>query len=271
MSSEASPLNEDDILAIVRLLGDVAGEQAEIAVKRRQILEGLAAIVGAESWIWSMLGDAGSDGVPQTVLLHGGFSEERFVAYLKFQEHPDMKRLTAPLYADLLKARKHLTRLQLQLITREALSASDILSQQKACDLGPVILSARPTPSNQFGVVSLFRGLEAPPFTERDSRIAHMVLGEISWLFEKSWPNYPRQKVSSLSPRQHSILTALLQGRARKQIAADFELSIHTVGGYVKEIYRHFGVNSHAELMRRFVNGDGDTAAPLIRGVGEFR
>jgi DNA-binding CsgD family transcriptional regulator len=34
------------------------------------------------------------------------------------------------------------------------------------------------------------------------------------------------------------------------------DLSIHTVGDYVKDIYRAFGVQSHAELMRRFTGGD---------------
>jgi DNA-binding CsgD family transcriptional regulator len=39
-------------------------------------------------------------------------------------------------------------------------------------------------------------------------------------------------------------------------VADQLNLSIHTVSDYVKDIYRNFGVQSHAELMRRFTRGD---------------
>ena len=35
------------------------------------------------------------------------------------------------------------------------------------------------------------------------------------------------------------------------------EITENTVAGYQKGIYRHFQVNSHAMLMRRFQLGDG--------------
>ena len=250
-------LGENDIRAMVRLLGDVSGEQGPIAIKRRQVIEGLAEIVAADSWVWTMHGEPVANRVSHTPFLQGGFDDEQFAAYLKSQEHPDMKRLTEPLFADLQKNPGHLTRLRQQLTTDDALEKSDIIPLFKACDIGPVILSARPTVAGQLGFVVLFRAFDGPLFSERDSRIAHIILSEVAWLFEKSWPNYPRHEVSRLAPRIRSVLTALLQGRARKQIAADFDLSIHTVGGYVKDIYRQFGVNSHAELLCRFVDGDG--------------
>ena len=56
-----------------------------------------------------------------------------------------------------------------------------------------------------------------------------------------------------LSPRQRQVLAWLLQGESIKQVAARLGLSQHTIGDYVKEIYRHFGVYSRSELMALFV------------------
>ena len=42
-----------------------------------------------------------------------------------------------------------------------------------------------------------------------------------------------------------------------KRIAFHQNLPEHTVRGYVKDIYRHFGVGSRTELMHRFMVGDG--------------
>ena len=60
-----------------------------------------------------------------------------------------------------------------------------------------------------------------------------------------------------LSPRLRTVLGLMMDGQTAKRIAFHLELSEHTVRGYVQDIYRHFGVNGRAELMRRFMVGDG--------------
>ena len=63
--------------------------------------------------------------------------------------------------------------------------------------------------------------------------------------------------VPTLSAQMRLVLEMLLQSYSRKFIADHMGISIHTVSGYIKEIYRHFLVHSHAELLRRFFHGDG--------------
>lgn len=60
----------------------------------------------------------------------------------------------------------------------------------------------------------------------------------------------------SLSPRQRVVLNLLLEGMGRKQIAHQLKIAENTVSGYIKEIYRHFSVNSHAQLVRRMLTAD---------------
>ena len=54
-----------------------------------------------------------------------------------------------------------------------------------------------------------------------------------------------------LTGRRRMVFEKLAHGVGRKQIAAELGLSEHTVNDYVKAVYRHFGVNSQAALMRR--------------------
>jgi DNA-binding CsgD family transcriptional regulator len=68
--------------------------------------------------------------------------------------------------------------------------------------------------------------------------------------------------LQGLSPRQHQTLTHLLAGDSEKQIAGKLSLSRHTVHVYVKELYRHFGASSRAELLARWVKMDAGAPAP---------
>lgn len=70
-------------------------------------------------------------------------------------------------------------------------------------------------------------------------------------------PTPPDSGGSSISPRQQSVLELLLKGMGRSGIAAELELSPHTVGDHIKEIYRAFEVHSQAELLGRFVGDSG--------------
>jgi DNA-binding CsgD family transcriptional regulator len=53
------------------------------------------------------------------------------------------------------------------------------------------------------------------------------------------------------------VLDLVLEGRARKDMAQELGISIHTLDGYVKDIFRHFNAHSQAELIARFRSGDG--------------
>jgi FixJ family two-component response regulator len=60
----------------------------------------------------------------------------------------------------------------------------------------------------------------------------------------------------NLSPRQRQVLSFLLAGDSLKEVAQKLELSAHTVGDYVKQIYKHFAVSSRAQLAALFLRGD---------------
>jgi DNA-binding CsgD family transcriptional regulator len=58
---------------------------------------------------------------------------------------------------------------------------------------------------------------------------------------------------ANLSPRARETLACLLEGDGSKQIARRLKISPETVNQYIKAIYRHFGVNSRAELFALWI------------------
>ena len=49
-------------------------------------------------------------------------------------------------------------------------------------------------------------------------------------------------------------MSFLLTGDTLKEVAQKLGLSEHTVGDYVKQIYKHFSVSSRAELLAHFIS-----------------
>jgi DNA-binding CsgD family transcriptional regulator len=64
---------------------------------------------------------------------------------------------------------------------------------------------------------------------------------------------------ADLAPRVRQVLGCLLEGDSDKQIAARLGISRFTVNQYTKTLFRHFHVQSRAELMARWIRrGQGD-------------
>lgn len=257
--AEPDALAESDVRAIVRLLGTVSGSIGSPNERKRTLMRGFAELVGAKAWVWGLGVRLESDTLPTWLIqLQDGFNDTQMAAFFRAQEHPDMTRLSAP-FVELLAARRtHITRLRQQTDPDDLLRRSPAYRLWVAAGVVPGILSCRPIDSNTVSTVSLYRGPEAPLFTERESRIAHIVLTEIPWLYESDeFISKDPAHLPHLSPRCHTVFNLLLLGHHRQEIAENLNISIHTTNDYVKTVFRHFNVRSQIELIRRFSQGDG--------------
>lgn len=109
----------------------------------------------------------------------------------------------------------------------------------------------------QPGGELLFTRNASRPFSERDERLTRWLAAEFPW---RSGPAFKSQK--GLARRERHILDLLLQSYGRKEIAKRLGISLNTVQGYIKKIYLHFGVHSHAELLRQYFQTRGDEPVP---------
>ena len=159
--------------------------------------------------------------------------------------------------------RLHLTRLRQQINHTGSFIGSNAEKAWLRADIGPVMLSCKPLPDGGFSSIGIYRTAERELFTERESKIAHIVLTEIPWLHLTGWPEERGQSALKLYPRLRTVLNLLIEGWSRKQIADRLDLSLNTIHGYVKDIYRHFSVHSQAELLARLSKGDGGDQAEV--------
>lgn len=249
-------MEEADARAMVRLVAEVAALREDHTTSKRFLMDGLKGLIGADSWVWA-LGYLDPSRPPvYASYLHEGFDEERFAKYLQAVEHPGMKTLMAPFTQELMEKKSHITRTRQQ-IDRSEHSAEAAVANEfwLAADIAPLILSARPLNDECVSIIALYRRADQAVFNERERKMAHILLTEAFWLHAEGWPEDFGAKTPELSRPRRLVLNLLLEGHSRKMIASQLNLSIHTVSGYVKDIYGNFHVRSHAELMRRFTRG----------------
>lgn len=259
MNLKDSPITEDDFRAVVRILADIASMDGTPDEKRRYLMTEIGILIGSDIWLWGLCPFIEPGKQPVYLFQNlGGMDDERASKLVMAIEHPDSGAMTAPIAKAMIESGGHVTRLRQQIIPDERFLSSPAYPFWEAANVGPLVLSLRPIEGYGAAVIAFYRPVSAPPFTPRESRIAHIVLSEVGWLHREGMPHTASGTVPVLPPRCRLILHQLLVGRTRKEIAADLGISPHTVNDYLKQIYAHFGVHSQAQLIARFRSGDGN-------------
>ncbi|RYD72752.1 MAG: LuxR family transcriptional regulator [Verrucomicrobiaceae bacterium] len=251
-------LTEADARTLIRLLGEVAAIERGYAAQKSALMDGVCKIIDADCWAWALACHYTTRAQPIYVgINHGGFTEERYARLLLAVEHPDIPAMSIGIMEEYNKQRAHITRLHREMDRDNLFESSKAFPLWIAAGIRHLAMSIRPVDEIADSVTVVYRRPDQPPFNPRDTRILHIVLSEVPWLHAQGWPEDRGVTVPSLTQRQRLTLNLLLEGQSRKQIAHHLNLSTHTVSDYVKAIYSHFGVQSHAELMNRFRLGDG--------------
>lgn len=248
---------ESDVRGIVRLLGEVIANRGDFPESRRMLMDGLCRMVHATSWAWCMA-DYDPEHSPSFVgFEHGGWDEERFARYIEAMNHPGHGAVTYRSSIELKEKGVHLTRTQQQIDPENMIGSSPFGELWARADIGTVILSQRPMESGGVSGVAVYRKTGEAHFSERESRIVHIILSEVPWLHFSKFPDRHSGEISRLYPRHRMVLNFLCEGWNRKKIAHFLGISENTVHGYVKEVFRHFRVHSQSELLAKFTKGDG--------------
>jgi DNA-binding CsgD family transcriptional regulator len=257
--SEATPeplLRDEDVRAIVRLLGEVIALSGDINVCRRRLMEGVCRIVGADSWVWCMADIETGKRLGHSGILHGGFDDEQYASFLQALNHPALGEATRKLASDLAEHKGHITRnLDQMEDPRYPVFQSDAGPFWQKANVGTLMVSLRPIDSGGATGIGIYRCKGRPDFDAKEVRIAHIILTEVPWLYFDKFPE--KKNITSLYPRHRTVLNLLCDGWDRKKVAAHLGISLQTMNGYVKEIFRHFNVHSQSGLIAKLGKGDG--------------
>ena len=118
-----------------------------------------------------------------------------------------------------------------------------------------LLICMHPLDHNFSSNLGLHRRLGRTSFTEREKRIADAVFNGVTWLHNYGANEAVRATTLQLSPRERQTLVFVLAGHSHKSIAERMQISQHTVNDYVKQLHKHFGVASRAELQANFFLG----------------
>lgn len=249
-------IQENDARAMVRLLGSTAACPGGHQHKKRFLMDGLSDLIGADAWLWALScrKEAGATEV-HVGYLRGGFDESQFVSLLHAVDHPAVADAQRGFFEQLTASMQHATVGRSQMDPDGLVPTTGAHQHFVNADIGDLMVTAYPLDENSMSSIGMYRRLNGGEFTEREKRIAHIVLGEVPWLHMTGWPEDRGASVPQLFPRQRVVLNLLLDGLGRKQIAYNLEITENTVAGYVKDLYRHFGVRSQPELMNKFLSG----------------
>ena len=100
-------------------------------------------------------------------------------------------------------------------------------------------------------IFTLHRPLGERDFSARETRLLNFFHAELGRLIGGPLVAATDSGVDQLSPRLRETLACLLEGDSEKQAAARLGLSRSTVHQYITALYRHFSVQSRAQLLAR--------------------
>jgi DNA-binding CsgD family transcriptional regulator len=101
--------------------------------------------------------------------------------------------------------------------------------------------------------VIIARALGEADFSDRHKAVVREAMAAVVPLVGGPLARFAEPSPSALPSRVRQVLRCLLEGDGDKQVAAQLGLTRNTVNQYAKAIFCHFGVQSRAELLARWI------------------
>jgi DNA-binding NarL/FixJ family response regulator len=260
-------LADDDVRRIVRLLSDVAVVGGGHAEKKRSLMNGLARLVEADGWLWSMTRVDFETKTPISVgLMHEGLTDRQLTGWMEASQSPSCPPPEDAPLCDIAASGQHFTRIRQQVVSdHDWYSHPAVVKHRLRVGLDHFLYSVYPLESPDVcSAIGLFRHVGRDAFTTLQAKIAHILLSEVRWLHYAEFPSDRGVRVPQLTPRQRVVLVMLFEARDKDEIARSLHISPHTAKDHIKAIYEHFEVSSQLELIRRFRFGDGGDGLPML-------
>lgn len=244
-------LRVQDVRDAYRLIGDCRDLGSDLALWYPRMLQGLGRLIGAiyatgGEVLWLRphypltpiaVFDAGLD----------SRGRERFVAYIR-----DHGPAADPLCQALQRVPGRLvTRTRQQLVSDAVWYRSIGFTDYRRLAHVDHQLTAvfQVSDHGAASLVALNRSLGERDFSPREHSLLNFFHGELGRLIGRSLVSVTDPNPGKLSPRLRQTLSCLLEGDSEKQVAARLGISYATTHQYVTTLYRHFRVQSRAQLL----------------------
>lgn len=251
VADRSDVVRSHELAAALRLALELRELPLGSEVQRRHALEGLCALVGAQVGVWAFVdGVRDGTGLLRTALdigWSGDAERAAFRAYVDREQWVALDPSMEPLARALTGPLGTFTREQL-VDDRIWYHSDHVQRLRRGARVDSFIYSGYAPGRDAVVALSLHRAWGARAFSERERRLIDAFHRACVFLHEPPRDLSPAM-LRGLTPRLRGTLRGLARGRSEKQLAAELGLSPHTVHDYVKALYRHFGVQSRAELL----------------------
>ncbi|MFC5050561.1 helix-turn-helix transcriptional regulator [Rubritalea spongiae] len=248
---------EGVVRKMIALVGDTAAvsHSRDIAGTRAFLLNGLRGLIDADAWAWALsrMRPDGEGVVSSLLGQQEGLSARSLARISEAVENPEIAAMNRRFSKQILEGQSSVT------LHRDQLDPDGVMDPKgelrklvTATGVDAVIHSGHPLDDECYSHIIIYRRSGRAQFTDLQSKVAHIVLSEVKWLHAQGWPEDRGVQLPKLSPRERNVMHLLQEGKSRKEIADILEISVGTVAGYTKGVYKHFSVKSHAELIRKF-------------------
>ena len=256
--SEIAELSVGDMLAVTKLLGDVAAITSGHDEKKRRLLSGVCQLIGADAWVWTLGSTTGDrQSMSYTHFMYGGLSEDEYASLVKRTEDPEHRKLNKWMIERTMADNQQASYTMGELNQSRDEPDTTLVSKMAKTNMLDYVVSASPAGERSISVVVFYKKLGSGRISQRDKLIAHLILREVPWIHQENWNASLLAPFSKLYPQQRVVLNLLLDGLGRKQISNQMELRENTVAGYTRDVYKCFEVKTHAQLMHRFKSFGG--------------
>jgi DNA-binding CsgD family transcriptional regulator len=242
-------LRIQDVRDAYRLIGECRDLGSDPTLWQPRMLEGSCRLIGAPA-------AGGGEGrwIQRPRVIHvfsafdSGFDSrgrESVAAY-----HRELGPGADPIYRAWPRAGDLVTRTRRQLVSDHTWYRSPAYEYRRPANLDNQLTSICSIAGGpEFSVITLSRSPGEREFSPREQRLLSFFHQELGRLIGRSLVSATEPNPDSLSPRLRQTLACLLEGDSEKQVASRLGLSEATTHQYVTTLYRHFGVQSRAQLM----------------------
>jgi DNA-binding CsgD family transcriptional regulator len=242
-----------------RLIGECRDLGSDPALWHRRMLDGLCQLIGAKAaaageglWVRSH-----GPVKPLSAFEFGHDSRGRktFRAHMR-EQGP----VADPILPTLQQVPGRLvTHTRRQLVSDAAHHRSCLFNEYlRLADAGHRLMSVyQVSDDGHISAIALRRAVGERDFSAREQQLLTFFHGELGPLIGRSLVSATERSPEELSPRLRQTLACLLEGDSEKQVAARLGLSLATTHQYVTALYRHFRVQSRAELLAHAIKRIG--------------
>jgi len=273
MSGDYRLVRSDDVRALYRLLGEVREIMRvdPVAIAKTHAIRGLCEIVGGSVGAILVDNDHGPHRRGRLVDMNGHNvlgADLLNMAREYLENGPVVDPALGPFRT---RHAQVVTLTRQELVDDHSWYGSPFVSEtRRRARLDNAIYSKRQTGCpHTIDSLCVNRPWGDRPFEVEDRNLVHLFQLEASWLYDRSGSKSRPGTRHDLTPREKQTLKLLLAGAAEKAIASEMDLSLHTVHGYVKNIYARFGLSTRAQLLAFLLNDRVGTNRPSGRdGLG---